>query len=336
MPTTKLVALMCTLTFCSSMIAMAEERQEYGPRLEGFDYPYKTETFRFTGQGQPLEMVFMDIAADKPNGETVVLLHGKNFCGATWETTIKVLNDAGYRVIAPDQIGFCKSSKPDRYQFSFHQLAENTKALLKQQGIEKATVIGHSMGGMLGARFALMYPESTGRMVLVNPIGLEDWKAQGVPYQSIDAAFAAEKRTTFDSIKSYQQKFYYSGQWKPEYDRWVGMSAGMYQGSGGAVIAWNQALTSDMVFTQPVVHEFNRIKVPTVMMIGMTDKTAPGANRAPDDIAKKLGDYTQLGKTAAAAIPNAKLVEFEDLGHSPQIQDPDRFHDALLESLRSS
>jgi pimeloyl-ACP methyl ester carboxylesterase len=70
-------------------------------------------------------MTFMDVAPDKPNGRTVVLLHGKNFCAATWEATIKTLVDVGYRVIAPDQIGFCKSTKPEHYQYSFQQLADN-------------------------------------------------------------------------------------------------------------------------------------------------------------------------------------------------------------------
>jgi pimeloyl-ACP methyl ester carboxylesterase len=54
----------------------------------------------------------------QPNGRTAVLLHGRNFCAATWETSIKALTEAGYRVIAPDQIGFCKSSKLIHYQFS--------------------------------------------------------------------------------------------------------------------------------------------------------------------------------------------------------------------------
>jgi pimeloyl-ACP methyl ester carboxylesterase len=315
--------------------AQQGERATYGPRLEGFEYPFKTEVFNVSNQGQDLEMVFMDIAAENPNGRTVVLLHGKNFCGATWEGTIGQLTNAGYRVIAPDQIGFCKSSKPQAYQFSFHQLAENTKALLEQRGIDKATVVGHSMGGMLATRFALMYPDATEQLVMVNPIGLEDWKAKGVPYQSIAAAFEGEKKTTFDSIKTYQQKFYYSGEWKPEYDKWVAMGAGMYAGEGGDQVAWNQALTSDMVFTQPVVHEFAQVKAPTLLVIGMTDKTAPGANRAPEEIASTLGDYTQLGKQAAEAIPGARLVEFEDLGHSPQIQDPDRFHKALLDGIEA-
>jgi pimeloyl-ACP methyl ester carboxylesterase len=313
--------------------AATAQDARYGARLEGFDYPFQTETFGFTGQDQALEMVFMDIAAAEPNGRTAVLLHGKNFCGATWEGTIKTLTDAGYRVIAPDQVGFCKSSKPQRYQYSFHALTANTKALLDQRGIDRATIVGHSMGGMVATRFALMYPDATEQLVMVNPIGLEDWKAKGVPYQPIDEAFAAEKKTTFDSIKAYQEKFYYTAGWKPEYDKWVEMSAGLYAGEGGDINAWSQALTSDMVFTQPVVHEFGALQVPTTLIIGTQDKTAPGAARAPEEISSTLGDYTQLGKAAAEAIPNAKLVEFDDLGHSPQIEDPERFHQALLDAL---
>jgi pimeloyl-ACP methyl ester carboxylesterase len=181
-----------------------------------------------------------------------------------------------------------------------------------------------------------MYPDQTEQLVLVNPIGLEDWKAKGVPYQSIAAAFEGEKKTSFDSIKTYQQKFYYSGQWKPDYDKWVEMGAGMYAGEGGDQVAWNQALTSDMVFTQPVVHEFGQVKTPTLLLIGTTDKTAPGAARAGEEIASSLGDYTKLGKKAVESIPGAKLVEFDDLGHSPQIQDPERFHKALLEGLNGA
>ncbi len=91
------------------------------------------------------------------NGKTAVLLHGKNFCGPTWGATASVLADAGYRVILPDQIGYCKSSKPASYQFSLQQLAENTLGLLNTLGdIDGFTLIGHSLGGMLATRFALM------------------------------------------------------------------------------------------------------------------------------------------------------------------------------------
>lgn len=80
----------------------------YGPELQGFDYPHPVHDFSFTSQGQTLHMAYMDVQPEKPNGRTAVLLHGKNFCSATWGETITRLTDAGYRVIAPDQIGFCK------------------------------------------------------------------------------------------------------------------------------------------------------------------------------------------------------------------------------------
>ncbi|HYM86053.1 MAG TPA: alpha/beta hydrolase, partial [Pseudoxanthomonas sp.] len=269
----------------------------------------------------------------KPNGRIVVLLHGKNFCAATWESAITALTDAGYRVIAPDQVGFCKSSKPQAYQFSLAQLAYNTHALLEKLGLHNAILVGHSMGGMLAVRYALQYPQATTQLVLVNPIGLEDWKAEGVPWRNVDAWHARELKTDFASIKKYQQDVYYNGRWKPDYDRWVDMLAGMYAGPGKQAVAWNQALTSDMVFNQPVVYEFPNLKVPTTLFIGQRDRTAIGKDLAPPDVAKRLGDYPALGRRAAAAIPGAKLVEFTDLGHSPQVEDPARFNAALLDVL---
>ena len=309
----------------------------YGPQLEGFSYPHPIQRFEFSSQGQPMSMAFMDIAPTaKANGRSVVLLHGKNFCGATWERTIGVLTHAGYRVIAPDQIGFCASTKPRQYQFSFHQLAANTHALLKSRGVERATIIGHSMGGMLAARYALSHPQAVEQLVLVNPIGLEDWQAEGVPYATIDELYQSEQNTSFETIKAYQQRYYYNGKWQPEYDRWVGMLAGMYAGEGREMVMRNQAQTSEMLFTQPVVHEFGRIAAPTLLLIGGKDRTAPGANRAPKEIAARLGNYPELGRRAAKMIPNATLVEFPELGHSPQVESPEQFHEALLRGLSSS
>lgn len=314
--------------------AAASSTPAYGPRLEGFDYPHPQQRFKLNTQRQALEMVYMDIAPTAtPNGRTAVLLHGKNFCGATWEQTISVLTGAGYRVIAPDQIGFCASSKPTGYQFSFNQLAANTQALLQSLGIAKATVIGHSMGGMLAMRYALSYPAQVEQLVVVNPLGLEDWQAAGVPYATIDQLFAQELKTTAESIKAYQLRFYYNGLWKPAYDRWVRMSAGQYAGPGREQVAWNQAQTSEMIFTQPVLQELPRLQVRTLLMIGGKDRTAPGANRAPKEIAEKLGDYATLGRTTAKMIPGASLIEFPALGHSPQVESPQEFHEALLKGL---
>lgn len=125
-----------------------------------FTYPYPVKVYNFPSQRLSLQMAFMDVAPSTASNTSIdapvaVLLHGKNFCGATWNETIIRLTGAGYRVIAPDQVGWCKSTKPVGYQFTFQQLALNTNSLLKQLGIYNATVIGHSTGGMLAARYAL-------------------------------------------------------------------------------------------------------------------------------------------------------------------------------------
>lgn len=270
---------------------------------------------------------------ERPNGRTAVLLHGKNFCGATWENVIGALTAAGYRVIIPDQIGFCRSAKPRAYQYSLHQLAANTHALLEKLGVEKPIIIGHSMGGMLAIRYALMFAADTGALVLVNPIGLEDWKAKGVPLTTIDELYGREKKTTAESIKKYQQSVYYQGKWRPEYDRWVDMLASMYVGKDGDLVAWSQALTSDMVLSQPVIYEIDQLQVPTLLLIGMRDTTALGKDRAPPEAAKALGNYAVLAPAVAARIKGSTLLPFEDLGHSPQVEDPARFNSALIKSL---
>lgn len=279
-------------------------------------------------------MAYLDVAAQgSANGRTVVLLHGKNFCAASWEGTIAALTASGYRVIAPDQIGFCKSSKLDAYQFSFQQLAANTRALLTAAGVDRVTLMGHSMGGMLATRFALLYPDQVEQLVLANPIGLEDWKTKGVPYQTVDKWYESDLKTSADSIRAYQKATYYAGEWKPEFDRWVEMQAGMYRGAGREKVAWNSALTYDMIYTQPVFYEFERLAMPVLMLIGEKDNTAIGKALAPEAARKELGVYSRLGKDVAARIPRAKLVTFPDLGHSPQIQAPERFHKALLDGL---
>ncbi|MCF5026881.1 MULTISPECIES: alpha/beta fold hydrolase [Pseudomonas] len=308
----------------------------YGPELQGFDYPYPLKHFEFQSQGKSLQMGYMDVPANgKPNGRNVVLMHGKNFCGATWEGSIKALSDAGYRVIAPDQVGFCSSSKPDHYQYSFQQLATNTHQLLEKLGIQKATLLGHSTGGMLATRYALMYPDQTEQLAMVNPIGLEDWKALGVPSLTVDQWYERELKVSAEGIRKYQLNTYYVGRWKPEYERWVDMYAGLSNGPGHTRVAWNSALIYDMIFTQPVYYEFKHLQMPTLLLIGTADNTAIGKDVAPAAIKAKLGNYAVLGKQVAALIPHATLVEFPGLGHAPQMEEPAQFHTALLQGLNA-
>jgi pimeloyl-ACP methyl ester carboxylesterase len=324
------------LTAALPVIAHAEG-PEYGPELQGFEYPYTVKHFAFESQGKSLQMGYMDVAAHgKANGRSVVLMHGKNFCGATWETSIKALSEAGYRVIAPDQIGFCTSSKPDNYQYSFQQLATNTQQLLKALGIQKASLLGHSTGGMLATRYALQYPDQVEQLALVNPIGLEDWKALGVPYRTVDQWYERELKITAQGIHDYQRSTYYDGRWKPEFDRWVDMYAGLAKGPGKNQVAWNSALIYDMIFTQPVYYEFKDLKVPTLLLIGTADTTAISKEIAPPEVKAKIGHYDVLGKQVAKLIPQSTLVEFPGMGHAPQMEEPAQFHQALLAWLNKT
>ena len=66
-----------------------------------------------------------------------------------------------------------------------------------------------------------------------------------------------------DSIRHYEQTTYYVNRWKPEYQRWVDMLAGLNAGTGHELVAWNSALIYDMIFTQPVVYEFPLLQMDT-------------------------------------------------------------------------
>lgn len=191
------------------------------------------------------------------------------------------------------------------------------------------------MGGMLATRFTLMFPQYTDQLVLVNPIGLEDYKTL-VPYKSVDWWYQNELEKDRASIKNYQQKNYYDGKWKADYDPWVDLLAGWTNNPDYPRIAWNAALTYDMIFTQPVVYELGQIQSPTLLIIGTRDRTALGKALVDEQTRETMGQYQQLGAAAEKAIPNAKLVELNDVGHLPHIEAFERYLKPLIDFLSSS
>ncbi|HEY1079225.1 MAG TPA: alpha/beta hydrolase [Bdellovibrio sp.] len=300
--------------------------------LTTYKYPFEVKYFDFKSQEQNLKMAYMDIPAGKPSDKVIVLLHGKNFPGAYFEHVILGLNQEGYRVIVPDQIGFGKSSKPKNYQYSFQTLAVNTKNLLQSLNVEKFILLGHSMGGMLATRFSLMYPDHVSKLLLVNPIGLEDWKTM-TSYRNIDDGYQAELNNSPEKIKKYQLDSYYDGKWKSEYDKWLEIPTGWLQGPDYPLIAWNAALTSDMIFTQPVYYEFKNLRMPVVLINGNRDRAAIGKAWASEDMKKKMGLYPEMGKDVVKKIPKAKLIELKGLGHMPFIEDFEAFWKVLRKNI---
>jgi pimeloyl-ACP methyl ester carboxylesterase len=332
----------CLASLCFSLIVGAVVAQEkalpehydnpLGICFEDLKYPYPTAFLNLYVEGQDVRMSFMDVQPPKnPNGRTVVLLHGKNFWGAYWADTIKFLTDRGYRVVVPDQIGFGRSSKADIH-YSFDFLAANTAGLLDLLQIPKAVIVGHSMGGMLGIRFARLYPGRTEALVLENPIGLEDYRL-AVPPSPLEQLYQQELNVTLDDYRRYVQSYFVH--YPPEKAE-VFVEPRMRITLSGDFPRWarSAALTDLMIYEQPVCYEFAQVKVPTLLIIGQEDHTAFGKDRAPIDLRLTLGNVAELARKAATQIPGAKLVEIPNVGHIPHIEAPDQFHQALEDFLK--
>ena len=314
--------------------AAAQEAVPLGANLERFDYGAPVQVFDGTAQGGPVRMAYLDLApVGAQKGKTIVLLHGKNFCAATWLEAARALAEAGYRVIAPDQVGFCKSSKPAGFQYSFAALATLTRDLLQQAGAERVTLVGHSTGGMLAMHHALLYPQAIERLVLVNPLGLNDTVAEGAPYAPLGKLLEEEAETDAASIRAYQQRVYYQGEWRSAYDRWVQMLAGQYASEDGDIVREAQARLSDMIETQPTAHRLEQVKVPVTLLIGQRDLTAFRANTAPEEARENIRTVPEAAEAAVQRFPDAELVRLPELGHAPMVEAPEVFRQALLEVL---
>jgi pimeloyl-ACP methyl ester carboxylesterase len=309
-----------------------------GIALEGYPYPWPVHFLPLTIEGQDVRMAYMDVPPAKApdsgraDAATVVLLHGKNFGGYYWAETAGALASAGYRVVIPDQIGWGKSSKPE-IRYTFQLLATNTARLLDTLGIGKAAVVGHSTGGMLAVRFALMYPERLTRLILEDPIGMEDYRVN-IPPQTDETLYQAElANTDAAKIRAFYARYFAhpspavveplaevqirvtsSG----EYPRWARASALAYQ----------------MIYQQPVRYEYPLLAPPTLVMVGDQDHTVPLGSYATPEARTRMGNFVELGRAAAHDIPRGRLAVISDAGHIPHLEKPQEFQRELLGFLR--
>jgi len=318
--------------FSLPFTAVAQETVPLSISMENYDYPYPVKLLPLTIEGQDLRMAYMDVSPEgTPNGMAVLLLHGKNFFGAYWKETIHILSRSGFRVVVPDQIGFGKSSKPNIH-YSFHLLAVNTKRLLDILGVKQVAVVGHSMGGMLATRFTLMYPEAVTHLILENPIGLEDYRIV-VPYTPIEEAYRNELNATEEGIRNYHKAYYVK--WKPAYEEYVQVFLRWRASGEYPRLAMSSALTSQMIYEQPVCYEFSYIKSKTLLVIGQSDRTVAGKGKVKKEQLSLVGQYPELGRRTAELIANSSLIELPDVGHIPHLEAPDAFHKELLRFLKT-
>ena len=301
-----------------------KSKPSYNATLDGYPYPFDVKKMEFGSQNQMLSMAYMDLPAQGKFKGNALLLHGKNFSGFYFEDIAKELVAKGYRVIIPDQIGFGKSSRPEYYQYSFAQLALNTKTLIDQLGVKDLHVVGHSMGGMLATKFTKFYPELVKRLILVNPIGLEDY-LKYVEFQDPFKFYKAELSKSEQKIRHYQQKNYYDGKWSDKYEELIQMHIGQLNNEDWPLVAWNNALTYGSIFAEPIVDDFATIKKPITLIVGTRDRTGPGRAFKKAGVKRQLGLYQKLGKQVAKSFKSGKLIELPGLGHMPQFEDWERF-----------
>jgi pimeloyl-ACP methyl ester carboxylesterase len=284
----------------------------WGPvsiNLEDVPYPHPVSFVEFTLFAEPVRMAFMDVApAGQARGQVVVLLHGGNYFAKAWEGTIDALRNAGFRVVAIDQIGYGRSSKPI-IPYSLDMHAANTKRVLDHLGIERAAVVGHSMGGMIATRFAFSYPETTTHMVMVNPIGLsppQPGRAWTEPRPDLDRLFPEALKT----IRGHVQ------QWKDEYLEYVRIHYGWTLSGDWPRLAMIRALNGQVMQT-PIVHDWPHIRARSLVIGGREDGPR----------------FAELAKNAAEALPKGQLQLFDGVGHNPHWEAPHLLNPALVAFL---
>ncbi len=290
---------------------------------EEIAYPYPVQYFALTMYGQDVRIAYMDVPpSGTPNGRTIVLFHGMNFGGFYFGGPIEVLRKDGFRVIVPDQIGFGRSSKPI-IPYNFHDMALNTRRLLQSLGVTRTAIMGHSMGGMLAARFAASYPDITERAVIYNPIGLKDPRYER-PWRSADDAYKATMAQTNDQrwqgfYANIRRYFPTPGAWKPEYEQYVRILYAPTLSGDWPRLAMVRSIYQQITYLDPVDYDWPKIKVKTLVIGG--DKDTP--------------DFPERARHIADTIPGAELVLLPNLGHVPHLEAPDVFFPPLLKFLNS-
>ena len=290
-------------------------------------YPYPSSYLPLTLYGQDVRMAFMDVAPQgTPNGHTVMIFHGNNFAGFYFGNIIDALRKEGFRVIVTDQIGYGRSSKPI-IPYSLNDMARNSNAVLQSLKINKAMIIGHSMGGMLAARFASLYPEVAERVIIYNPIGLTDTRHGRAP-GNVDAQYKNTLGATYQTVRAGLMRYvaHRPEAWNAEFEKYARIRYSWTLGAEWPRLAMVQALTSNVIGSDPVVYDWPNIKAPTLAFGGAED-VLPGSVKVFQDRMKVLADTIPNG--------NGKLHLIAGLGHVPHLEDAARTIPPMVDFLKA-
>lgn len=244
------------------------------------------------------------------SGQTVILLHGLGGDTTNWAMTIPALASK-YHVYVPDQIGFGQSDKPI-INYRVATLVEFLTQFYKKLGIEKATLVGNSLGGWTAAAFTIAYPEKVEKLVLVDAAGYTS-KRWGGPEPSKELYSVLNPATTADLKKSMSAVFYNKAMITDAFIETAFVNK-LKKGDGYTI---NAFIDSVMRGDDYIDDKVKNIKAPTLVIWGREDGLTPLA----------------MGEAFAQDISGAQKLIIEKCGHVPQLEKAMEFNAGLLKFL---
>ena len=235
------------------------------------------------------------------SSDAVILLHGFGASLHTWEPWAQELQKS-MRVIRIDLPGFALTGPDPSGKYDDTRSLEIVLALINKLGIEKASLVGNSIGGRIAWKFAAAYPDRINKLVLIAPDG---FASPGFEYDK-----APEFPASIKLMRYAFPAFAVRMSLTPAYGDPLFMSDELLARYRDLMLAPNirQAMIDRMeqsILIRPQAL-LQSIKVPTLLMWGQKDQMIPIANSS---------DYLQ-------AMPHATLVTFPDLGHLPFEESP--------------
>jgi pimeloyl-ACP methyl ester carboxylesterase len=250
------------------------------------------------------------LEAGAASNPAVILLHGLGGDASNWAMTTPALSGK-YHVYVLDQIGFGKSDKPIT-NYRVAMLVEFLDVFCKKLGIQKATLVGNSLGGWTAAAFALAHPEKVDKLVLVCAAGYTG-KRWGGPEMSKELLAGLNASTTEDLKRLFGLIFYNKAMLNDQVVE-TQLASKFKRGDGYTINSFIESILRGEDFLDGKV---KAVKAPTLVLWGKDDGLTP------------LG----LGKAFAEDIPGAQLLVIDQCGHVPQIEKPAEFNAALLKFL---
>ena len=239
-------------------------------------------------------------------GPTVILLHGLGGSTQAWQFNIAPLAEK-YHVVVPDQIGFGKSDKP-LVNYRIRTYVDFLDQFCKQLKIERASLVGNSMGGWIAAAFTAAFPDRVDKLVLVDAAG-------HAPPKDLDTrSFYGLNPTTREGMKVLVAKVFYNKLFLTDAAIDQAIAARLAAGDGYTINSITESIIRGEDFLGQTV---KTIKNPTLIIWGRQDGLVP------------LSEGEQFNKD----IPGSKLIVFDQCGHVPNLEKAGEFNAAVLKFL---